>query len=236
MAESSAFATAVNILASPQEAFAAIRVRPTIWLPLLLLIAGYCAVSMTYLHSVDLAWFMDQQIQAGGGNLTDEQRAEAVNRASQISPLVLGAIGTLTSSIAIVLYLLLYSLYLTGISFATNDGVRLKQWFALLSWCAIPVLLGLLAALANIVFRDARFLPQNELNPLAFGNLLGLDLTGANVFQRILFGLDPTTLWSLVLGVFGYHAWTNRSVFKSAAIVLAPLVIIVAIGVLLTQL
>ena len=49
-------------------------------------------------------------------------------------------------------------------------------------------------------------------------------------------GIDPTTLWSLILSIFGYQFFTSRSVGTSATIVLAPVVLIVAIGVLITML
>lgn len=236
MAESSALTTATNIIASPNEAFASIKTHPTIWLPLLLLIVGYTAISMTYMNSVDIGWFVDQQLQASTADLTDEQREQATARAASISPMVLGAIGSVTGSIVIVLWLFLYSLYLTGVSFATNDGVKLKQWFALMTWCALPILLGIIAQIVNVEFRDARFLAQDEINPLSFRNLLSIDTAGLNAFQRVLLGIDPTTLWSLILSIFGYQFFTNRSVGTSATIVLAPVVLIVAIGVLITLL
>lgn len=236
MAQSSAFATAVNIIVSPNEAFAAIKARSRAWLPLLLLIIGYCAVSMTYLNSVDMGWFMDRQLQAAGVDFTDEQREQAGARAARLSPVGLAAIGTVGFAVVLLLWLFLFSVYLTGVSFATNDGVKLKQWFALSSWCALPLLIQFVAILANVYFRDARFLAQEDLNPISFHSLLAFDTSNANLFQRALFNIDPTSLWSLILTVFGYQAWTQRSLAKSASIVLAPLVVIVAAGVAITLL
>jgi len=46
-------------------------------------------------------------------------------------------------------------------------------------------------------------------------------------------GLDVTLIWSLVLQVIGYQSFTNKSYATSAAVVLGPIALIVAIGTLL---
>jgi hypothetical protein len=79
-----------------------------------------------------------------------------------------------------------------------------------------------------------RFLPQESLNPLSFGNLLAIDNEGLPTLQRVLLQLDPTTIWSLVLTVLGYQAFTQRSTLHTAIVVLAPWFVIVLIGVLAT--
>jgi hypothetical protein len=70
---------------------------------------------------------------------------------------------------------------------------------------------------------------QEELNPFSFGNLLGVDMTGVTRAQRALLSLDPTLFWSLVLSILGYQSFTKRSLSFSAAVVLGPIVLIVAI-------
>ena len=67
MADSSSGSVLVNIFTSPSAAFAAIKARPSPWLPLLILIVGTFAVQSTYLQVVDLPWLIDQQLQAGPG-------------------------------------------------------------------------------------------------------------------------------------------------------------------------
>ncbi|HEY9182037.1 MAG TPA: hypothetical protein VIQ99_02490, partial [Gammaproteobacteria bacterium] len=78
-----------------------------------------------------------------------------------------------------------------------------------------------------------RFVGQEGLNPLSFGNLLGVDPTGTPMVQRVLLALDPTVIWSVVLSVFGYQALSQRSIVHAAMVVLGPYVIIVAIAAVL---
>ncbi|HEY8520895.1 MAG TPA: YIP1 family protein [Gammaproteobacteria bacterium] len=234
MANTSATATAVNVFTSPGEAFPAIKERPRPWFPILLLIAAIAVVTFVYMTSVDLPWLFETQLQAPGNvELTAEQREEAIERAAAVSPLLYAAIGTLTSSLSFLVLALLAALYYTGVSFLTHDGVKLKQWFGLVCWCSLPLVLGAVAQLAYLLSTDARFLMQDEINPLSFGNLLSIDRRGLTVVQRIVLGLDLTVLWCVVLTVLGYQAFTKSSLGKAVAIVLGPPVAIVALGTLL---
>jgi hypothetical protein len=74
---------------------------------------------------------------------------------------------------------------------------------------------------------------QDSIDPLSVGNLLSIDRTGAPTVQRYMLGLDVTLIWSLVLQVIGYQSFTNKSYATSAAVVLGPIALIVAIGTLL---
>jgi hypothetical protein len=231
MPESSPVGVLSNIFTAPSLAFAVIKERPSPWLPLLLVVIGYCAVSFVYVQVVDLPWLMDRQM-SQAGNMTDEQRAEAVEAALRISPTVYGAIGAVSTSISIVAVFALVALYYTGVSFATNDGIKFGQWFGMIAWSAMPVVFGLIASFVNLLVNDARFLPQEQLNPLSFGNLLAIDSEGLPVVQRILLSLDITAMWSIVLQIIGYQTFTRRSIVRAAVVVLGPLAAIVLIGVL----
>jgi hypothetical protein len=230
MAVDSAATKLVNIFAAPAEAFRAIRERPQAWVPLLILIAGVTIVSLLYMTSVDLGWFLENQMRSSGRALTDAQIKQAVDAASRLPPVVYGGIASVTSALAILLFTAIGALYYTGVSFVTGDGVRFKQWYGLVCWCMLPTLLGIVAQLVNLLANDPRFMVQDAINPLAFGNLLGIDRTGATILQRVLLGIDVTSLWGLLLAVVGYQTFSKSSLVKAAVIVLAPLAVIVAVG------
>lgn len=234
MADPSAFAVAANVFASPNDAFAAIRDKSRVWLPLVVLIGSYALISLIYMNSVDLPWFMEQQVDAqiamSGNEMTAEERERAIEASSGLSPMAVGSISAVASAVFILVWTFLVALYYTGISFATGDGIKLKKWFALVCWCTLPIVLGMLASLVNILANDARFMLQEDLNPLSFRNLLGVDTSEFGTLQRVLASLDLSTVWALALGVLGYQAWTERSFLKSAGIVLGPLGLIVVLG------
>jgi hypothetical protein len=224
----SSLSVLTDIVTAPSRAFAALKERPTVLLPLLILIVVNGAVSVAYMSSVDFGWMLDQQLQQAQ-NLTDAQRDQAVKAALRIPPTVYGVIAVVGTAIVLPVLFALSSLYYSGVSFVTGDGVKYKQWFSLATWCAIPVVFGLLAALVHVLAGDARFMRQEELNPFSFGNLLAIDMVGVTRAQRVLFNLDPTLIWSVVLSIIGYQSFTKRSLPFAATVVLAPMALIVAI-------
>jgi hypothetical protein len=234
MADTSYAAIATNIITAPSEAFVALKERPRVLLPVLVLLIGFSAVSFYFLSHVDMGFFLDNQLRAGNANIPDAQREQLVANAAKVPPLVYGAIGAFSSSFAIFAIIFIVACYYTIVSFVTGDGVKLKQWFALLCWCALPQALGIVAQLVNMMVNDPRFMLQDQINPLAFGNLLSIDRTGAPMVQRILLGIDITAIWTLVLQILGYQSFTKSSYVKSAAIVLGPIVLIVLVGTLLS--
>jgi len=130
----------------------------------------------------------------------------------------------------------LIALYFTGVSFATNDGVKYGQWFAMIAWSVMPVIFGLAASFVNLLVSDARFLPQEQLNPLSFGNLFALNSDGAPTSQRILLSLDVTTLWAVVLQIIGYQVFSQRSIVRAAVVVLGPVAAIVLVSAIVAAL
>jgi hypothetical protein len=217
-----------NIFTAPQAAFAAIKERPRPWLPLLLIIVSICAVQFTYMQVVDLPWLIDNQLAAS--DVPTAQREQAVEAALQLSPTLYGVFAAVPSAMIILIVYALIALYYTGVSFASNDGVKFGQWFGLIAWTSLPAVFGQIASLVNLAVVDARFLPAQQLNPLSFSSLFAIDPTGATFVESILLSLDVTTLWSTVLQIFGYQAFTQSSIVKAAIVVLGPLAMIVLVG------
>ena len=230
MADSTTVGILTNIFTAPAIAFAAIKERPSPWLPLLVLILGTFAVQFAYMQAVDLPWLIDQQLQQAGADITEEQRSQAVDAATQIPASVLGAIQGVSGGVVILIIYALIALYYTGVSFALNDKIKYQQWLALIAWCSLPAVFGLIASFVNLQVTDARFLPADQLNPLSFGSLLALETQGATIVERILMQLDVTVLWSTVLQILGYQAFTQRSIVTSTVVVLGPLAVIVLVA------
>jgi hypothetical protein len=234
MADSSSGSVLVNIFTSPSAAFAVIKERPSPWLPLLILVVGAFAVQFTYMQAVDFPWLMDQQLQSGpaASQLSEEERRQTVDAMTQIPPSVLGVAQGASAGVVILIVYSLIALYYTGVSFATHDGVKFKQWLALIAWCSLPGVFGLIASFVNLQVADARFLPAEQLNPLSFGSLLALEPQGATIVQRILMQLDVTVLWATVLQILGYQYFTQKSVVTATIVVLGPLALLVGISAL----
>src|SRR6478735_3350016 len=120
MLDSPNVALATNIFTAPREAFAALKERPRVLLPVVVLLIGFSAVSFYYLNHVDIGFMVDSQLRSSNPNMTDAQREQAVAAATKLPPAVYDAIGVLAPS-AIFLIVFLVASYFTIVSFATGD-------------------------------------------------------------------------------------------------------------------
>lgn len=231
MADSTSVGVLANIFTAPSAAFTVLKERPNPWLALAIVLVGAAAVSYLYMQVVDLPWMFDRQI-SQGDNLTDEQRKQAVDAALQLSPTVYGVIGAVSAPVSYLIGYALMALYFTGVSFATNDGVKFGSWFAMIAWSMLPLAFGLAATFVNLLVNDARFLPPEQVNPLSFGNLLAIDSDNASMLERTLLSFSVIAVWIVGLLIVGHQMFSQRPIAKSAVIVLAPVVVIVLVGVL----
>lgn len=230
VARPSAFTTIINVFASPGEAFAAIRERPTVLVPILLVCIAAAAPNWLYLLEVDIAWLVEQQMRAQRFiDLTDAQISTMADAAASRGRGFLIAQGVGGAFIVITIILLIEALYLKAVSAFRKDGVRFKQWLSLVSWTSLPAILGTIATVVFILTNDVTFVSQTGINPLSFGNLLQLDVSNSNTLVKVAMSLSPVNIWSLVLVIFGYRSIARAGIATASAVVLAPIVVITAI-------
>jgi hypothetical protein len=232
VAEGSAASIAVNVFTSPSEAFRAIKDKPRVWLPLILLLAGVAAVTFIYMNGVDIQWYFERQLGANP-RMTEAQAEQAAATVASLPQVGIAASASLAGTAGLVILLLLQALYLKLVGLFTKDGIRYGQWFGLIVWTSLPSLLGYLATLVNLLTNDITLLPQERINPLTFASLIGLGSIGDGTLDQIVMNMGPLTLWSLLLMMLGYRKFTSRSTAAAAAVVLAPTAIIAALAVAL---
>ncbi len=216
-------ATAVDVVVSPDEAFRRLHERPTCLVPLLVLIVLTGAVVFWYYQLVDLPWLVESQMPESapqGQPLTALERPGAAT--------VLGGLAALAGGAGLAIGLLVLAGYLAFVSMLTNDGGTFRRWFSLVCWSCLPMAFTQLATGVNLLVNDVARMPPTELNPLAFMNLLGIEAELAGV-QAFAANLDPITIWATILIVLGYHAWSQRPIWKAAAVVLGPFAVIAAL-------
>lgn len=229
MKRDSALSVAINIFTAPAEAFASIREQPRFLFPLLLVIVATTATSGAYISEVDIAWSTEQQLRAlSFVEMSESQLDEAIETtvARGRTPLLLQSI--IGTALFVPIVFLLQALYLKLVSAIAKDGVNYRRWFSLACWTALPVILDQIASLVFIAGNNIAFVAQSELNPLSFGNLLGLDPDGASALQRIGMSLSPINAWPVILGILGVKFLSGKGILYASAVVLAPLALIFA--------
>jgi hypothetical protein len=224
------FNNLINILTSPKEAFVSIKEKPTVLVPLILIVLSLASLQWGYFNAVDREFLIDQlveQLQAFS-NASESQIRENLENMDPSSRAIQAAV-----SIAIImpLIMMLYAGYLSLISKFTYDEIRFKQWFSLSAWTGLPSLFIALAGWVVILTNSDGMIGTNDIQPLSLNSLI---FQTDGPFESMLSSLNVLQLWSLALSALGYQHWTGKSLAKSTAIVIAPYVVIYAVWSIIT--
>ena len=219
-------ATAVDIFASPGEAFTRIRERPSILFPLLLVLVPTTLISIWYMQIVDYEWFIDDTL-SRFGEMT-EQQVEAMRAAYQNqSPMMSTFSAILGSVISTCILYVIHAGYLTLVSLMTGDGYRFRHWFSLLSWTNLPMLLVALVMAVNIALSPNGQISLYDANALSLASL-GLQTDTAS-FQFLFDMFSLPMIWALGLLVMGYQQWVKCGWVRATLVVLAPYLLMIGI-------
>lgn len=215
-----------HIITAPNLAFPAIKEKPSVIFPLgLILLAAIC--SMIYFYAtVDFAWMIDQMVNAQAADRSEADREAMRKGMSMMSPTVMGggSVAGLVIGISIIYSIMAAYLMLVN-KLLDSDNLSFKAWFSFICWCSIPSIFTSLASLINVMLASNGQIALDALNPISFNNLF-LHLVPSDPLFGPLSAWDPMMIWSIGLMIYGFNQWTGKSLAKSAAIVLAPTLII----------
>ncbi len=154
----------------------------------------------------------------GAAQMSEEQRAKAVEAASRSFMLGSSVIG---AGVVIVARILLEALYYSLAGKVTNVERSFRHWLALAAWTAWPALLGVLASAAVLLAADTNQLGLNDLAVLSLNELFFHVPMGdkGNTLLTTLTLLHPWMWWLSALGV---RIWTGRSWVFSVIFALLP--------------
>lgn len=218
--------TAVNVFVSPGEAFPAIRRRPNILFPLIVLLLPTLAVTFWYFQIVDYDWLVDDTI-ARFGDMSPEQQQGLRDYYGGQSPLAAGLTAIVGGIVSTVVLLTIHSAYLTLVSALTGDEFRFRHWFSLVTWTSLPVVLVALVMAVNIVLSPGGQISIYDANSLSLASL-GLSAESTAV-QSLWDTLNLALFWSLALLVAGYRQWVTVAWPRATLIVLAPYILVIGV-------
>jgi hypothetical protein len=213
----------IDIIAAPKTAFARIREKPTIWLPLLVFLAFTAAAQAGYLLINDEGFVKDQLIEQTINtlNATGEQ-ADQIEEQIMAQSITTQAITTVVALLIFVpVILALQAWYLSFMSKFSFSQLGFRHWFSLQCWTSFPACFAALASLVVLLTDANGQVSQSEMQPLGIYGLLGISTDSATLQQ-----LNLTHIWSLVLLALGYQQWTQKSLLTSILITWAPTVLI----------
>ncbi len=222
------FKNLINILTAPNDAFTAIREKPSILVPLLLIAMVPASVQYGYFQVVDREFLIEQlieQTQAFVNAPEDQLRANL----EQTNPGNLALQSVIGVMIFVPFVMCLYAGYLSLISKFTYDEIRYKQWLSFVVWTGIPSLFAAIAGWVVLLTSNDGMISLQDINPLTLNSLV---FQSQGSFAGLLNAINLTQIWSVILMTLGYMQWTGKSSVKSASIIMTPYLIIIAIAVI----
>jgi hypothetical protein len=215
--------TLIGLFIEPGKAFASIEKKSMIWLPLILSMLGGAALLFFYYQQVDFAWLQDKLIV--GKEMDPAQREAALKFMSKNTLVIMSLIGALIGPPIVYAITALYYLMVAKVGDIPAGYVK---WFALAAWASVPNLLGLVLGFIQIALSEHGRLAPNQLNPLTLNQLffhIDLNLPWASLLDSI----NVCSVWTIILLVIGFQAFSKKSRVASIAIVLAPIVLILGV-------
>lgn len=214
----------IDTLTSPSEAFAEIARSPRGLFPLLLLTLTSTAVTLYYFSVLDIAWWVDDTL--AQSELSGDQLDTARDSLLQTGRGALAAIGTLSSVLFTIFFILLQAGYMSLVGAITGASFTFRHWFALAAWCSTPYLVSSVAMLVNIALHSTGQLSATALDPTS---LAALGLNQSETLEPLMRGITLPMLWSLALFVLGFSAWQRSTIPKAAAIILTPYLLVLTV-------
>lgn len=218
----------IDIFTAPRKAFSELKITPRFLFPLLLIMVSYSLLYAYYFLIVDFQWMIEQMAALQPAD-NQEQFREAM---SIMSPMIMGVSSVVGTVLSLLVIYLLYSVYLLLATKVTNDNIGFKSAFSLTCWTAMPLMLSVVASVVNITLASEGRIAIESVNPLTLDALI-FSFPPDHTLKAFTSSFDILQFWSFGLLIIGFATWTDKSLGKSALIVLPPYVVIYGIWLLL---
>ncbi len=208
----------INILVEPGKTFAALKEKPTFWLPVVLMIVLSAVMVLGYFNKVDSDWLTEHQLAASG----KEMSASEIEQAKAVMPSapVMGWFGVVFGSIGVLLVMAILALYYMLAGKITGNAVSFRHGMTLAAWPSIPALLGMIVAIVGIVLMT----PQTALESLMLTNFdpLLVQLPVDHAWSSFVKNFSLLTFWSIALAAIGWRTWGKTSWGQAITVALIP--------------
>jgi hypothetical protein len=209
----------VAIFVEPTRAMRSVLVRPMAWLPLALVILFSIALFAWYYQIVDFPWLQEKMT----ATISDPAaRAQAQGVLSK-NLMMISSVGGIV--VVVPLIYAIYALYYFVVAKIKNLQIGYGKWFAFVCWTSMPALLTLPLGAIQIMMAQAGHLDINQLNPVSLNSLF-FHLESGRHWASLLDSISLITVWTVVLSVIGFQAWSKMSRAASVLVVLLPTVVI----------
>jgi hypothetical protein len=210
----------VGVFCEPTETFRAIDAQPArrALLPFLITLVFPAVLLAAYYYSVNISWLQDQLMSGVDAAQRDSLRG-LMSRNVMFGMGVVGLVLTVPAINA------LFALYFFLIAKTKNLPQGYGKWFGFVIWCSLPVMLLLPIGLYNVMTSSGGQMAPEELNAVSL-NQLWFHLPATSAWRTYFESISLISIWTMVLMVLGYRAWSKASTQSAAMVVLIPHILV----------
>ncbi len=222
----------IRVLGSPTEVFKSAKEAPKLFIPILVVTLLMTGTMAYYSFNVDAAAIIEKGIELSGraDQIPADRMEQIVNAQSKVMKYSIPG-GTLIM-MPIVLFLMGLYFYIMGkiMGGEANYG----QSTAIVVYAQGPTLIWIVVALAIMFMGDFSTTLQQDLIPSNLAYFLDPETVGRKL-HALAYSIDFFKIWQAILMILGFSVMTESKLSKSAAVVLVPWALIVAISLLFVR-
>ncbi|WP_211520815.1 YIP1 family protein [Massilia sp. ST3] len=210
-----------SVLYEPSATFSRLASRPMAWLPAITLCLTSSTVMLWYfLGFVDYPWLQERMLEA----IADPE-ARAQGQSMAIGQQAMGMMSLVGAVFGTLMTFLIGGLYYLIVGKFTGREMSFGKGFALSAWASVPMILLLPLGAMQMLLASNGQMPYEALNPTTLNQMI-FHYEASHPMAGVLESLSIPIVWSTVLSVIGYQAWTGASRASALRVVLVPTVLL----------
>lgn len=209
-----------NVILEPTPTFARLKTKTHAWLPLIVLIVLTVGILFWWIATVDFTWLAERML-AAQPKATPETRAALQRFLTPTTMMLSSGFGAVVGQLGI--FALSAAYYMVAAK-VLGAQIGYGKWFGFSVWTSIPRLLTVPLSALQIMTSHGR-VAMEDLNMVSL-NYLVLHLPPTSPWAAMAGAIDLTVVWSIVLTVIGFKAWTGRSTAACVTVALLPSVVV----------
>ena len=222
ISNNSPFAALITMFYDPMKAFAMLRERRAVWLPLLLTIGLSAALLFYYYAVVDFEWVKERML----ATITDPAQREQ-SMSMMTKPMIMA--GSMSGALlGIPIMCAIIGVYFMIAGKITSTEFSFGQGFALAAWSSVPMIITTVLGLMQVMLSSTGKVEFGDLNPLTL-NQLFFHIEMGKPWAALLESISLSTIWQIILLVVGFQVWAKVSRATALKVTLVPYVVIYGI-------
>ncbi len=219
-----------RVLFSPEEVFEEAKKAPKVILAIIFLTIVITGTMSYYAYQMNAPVILEKQLEMSGkaDQFSDEMKDKIIDTQAKIIKYTM-PVGVFLGT---PIMFLLIALYLFVIAKLMGNDATYGQNLAVTVYGSAPAIIAMLVAMAIMLTGDTSTTIFQNLTPSSPAYFFPMEQVG-NKLYTLLRSIDFFSIWEYILMIIGFSVITGTKKWKSAAIILIPVILLTVIRILI---